>query len=58
MDTIRPSTDSSDGGHTDTHLSYPVASGSKELTPPPAPRPRQLLKDRLYVGNLAPTVDE
>ena len=41
------------------HLSFPSAS-----TPEPAPQPstssqpKQLLKDRLYVGNLHPTVDE
>jgi hypothetical protein len=39
-------------------LSYPVASSSKEPALPTPPQARQLLKDRLYVGNLAPTVDE
>ncbi|KIP01387.1 hypothetical protein PHLGIDRAFT_123390 [Phlebiopsis gigantea 11061_1 CR5-6] len=43
---------------TETHLSYPVASSSKDPTPPPVPQARQVLRDRLYVGNLAPTVDE
>ena len=41
----------------ETHLSYPVASCSKD-PPPPVPQTRKLLKDRLYVGNLAPSVDE
>ncbi|KAJ3534818.1 hypothetical protein NM688_g7075 [Phlebia brevispora] len=31
---------------------------SKEALPPPPTLPRPLLKDRLYVGNLHPTVDE
>lgn len=40
-------------------LSYPAASSSTENPPPSVPvQPRQLLKDRLYVGNLHPTVDE
>ncbi|GJE98255.1 RNA-binding domain-containing protein [Phanerochaete sordida] len=47
-----------DEAQSDNLLSYPVASTSKDTTPPPPPQARQLLKDRLYVGNLAPTVDE
>lgn len=39
-------------------LSYPVASTSQDIAPPAPPQARRLLKDRLYVGNLAPTVDE
>ncbi|KAH8096765.1 hypothetical protein BXZ70DRAFT_944389 [Cristinia sonorae] len=43
------------------HLSYP-ASSSSSSDPPPFPptisKQKQLLKDRLYVGNLHPTVDE
>ncbi|EKM48138.1 uncharacterized protein PHACADRAFT_214938 [Phanerochaete carnosa HHB-10118-sp] len=47
------------GPQTDNPLSYPVASSSKDSTPPPPPpRARQLLKDRLYVGNLAHSADE
>ncbi|GLB41074.1 putative RNA recognition motif containing protein [Lyophyllum shimeji] len=45
---------------TNEHLSYPSTSTESTAEPStaPAPRPRQLLKDRLYVGNLHPTVDE
>ncbi len=40
-------------------LSYPDSSSIPEDLPLPAPaQPRKLLKDRLYVGNLHPTVDE
>ncbi|KAJ7927536.1 hypothetical protein B0H13DRAFT_1036786 [Mycena leptocephala] len=51
-----PLADSLDG-----HLSYPIFS---EETVPEAstskvqPQPRQTLQDRLYIGNLHPTVDE
>ncbi|KAI0795094.1 hypothetical protein C8Q75DRAFT_526964 [Abortiporus biennis] len=44
-----------------THLSFPSAatvSTSDTHPPPSTSQPRQLLKDRLYVGNLHPTVDE
>lgn len=42
------------------HLTYPSASTSEEAPPPPpaTAQPKVLLKDRLYVGNLHPTVDE
>lgn len=50
--------DDLDNSPADTHLSYPVASGSQDPAPPPVPQSRQLLKDRLFVGNLSPTVDE
>lgn len=40
-------------------LSYPAPSLAPDEVPQTAPvQPRQLLKDRLYVGNLHPTVDE
>jgi len=43
-----------------SHLSYPSIepepSPSTSLDPPHPPR--ELLKNRLYVGNLHPTVDE
>ncbi|KAG6917431.1 hypothetical protein DXG01_002517 [Tephrocybe rancida] len=42
------------------HLSYPTTldeSPAESSTAPSAPE-RQLLKDRLYIGNLHPTVDE
>ncbi|PSR82092.1 hypothetical protein PHLCEN_2v6162 [Hermanssonia centrifuga] len=42
----------------ETHLSYPVPSTSSQPSPPPSTPNRQLLRDRLYVGNLHPTVDE
>ncbi|KAF8066801.1 hypothetical protein FPV67DRAFT_1496535 [Lyophyllum atratum] len=45
---------------TNEHLSFPSTFAepvAESSTAPPVP-PRQLLKDRLYVGNLHPTVDE
>ncbi|KAF9491058.1 hypothetical protein BDN71DRAFT_104579 [Pleurotus eryngii] len=44
----------------DNHLSYPAsqpASPKSELKQVP-PQPRQVLQDRLYIGNLHPSVDE
>ncbi|TFK47336.1 RNA-binding domain-containing protein [Heliocybe sulcata] len=41
----------------ESHLSYP-AEQSTSAAPKPTAQPRQVLKDRLYVGNLHPTVDE
>jgi hypothetical protein len=42
-----------------THLSYPSPSILPLPTQSPSPsQPRPLLQDRLYVGNLHPTVDE
>ncbi|KAH8109998.1 RNA-binding domain-containing protein [Phellopilus nigrolimitatus] len=42
-----------------THLSYPApAAPQKPASPPPAAPPRELSKNRLYVGNLHSTVDE
>ncbi|EMD36389.1 hypothetical protein CERSUDRAFT_115394 [Gelatoporia subvermispora B] len=40
------------------HLSYPSSSAVATPSPPPSAQPRPLLKDRLYIGNLHPTVDE
>ncbi|KAF9465854.1 hypothetical protein BDZ94DRAFT_270812 [Collybia nuda] len=42
------------------HLSFPTTLEEHGPEPPAASRqqPRQLLKDRLYIGNLHPTVDE
>ncbi|KAF8634059.1 hypothetical protein AX17_004323 [Amanita inopinata Kibby_2008] len=41
------------------HLSYPSASSdSPEPSASSTPQPRRVLKDRLYVGNLHPSVDE
>ncbi|OBZ78290.1 putative RNA-binding protein 18 [Grifola frondosa] len=40
------------------HLSYPSASAPAAQTPPASTKPRPLLQDRLYVGNLHPSVDE
>ncbi|KAJ7485378.1 hypothetical protein FB451DRAFT_1027185 [Mycena latifolia] len=43
------------------HLSYPTFSVEQEPEPSTskvAPQPRQILQDRLYIGNLHPTVDE
>ncbi|KAF5381642.1 hypothetical protein D9615_005485 [Tricholomella constricta] len=42
------------------HLSFPatLAESPAESSSAPAAPPRQLLKDRLYVGNLHPSVDE
>ncbi|KAH9991992.1 hypothetical protein BJV74DRAFT_835638 [Russula compacta] len=51
---------SSGAPSTSSHLSYPAPqSEPSSFTPlvPPSP-PRELLKNRLYVGNLHPTVDE
>ncbi|KAH9475949.1 putative RNA-binding protein 18 [Psilocybe cubensis] len=46
----------------DEHLFYPSLDDkdpiSERSKSPPEEQPRQLLKDRLYVGNLHPTVDE
>ncbi|KAI0077284.1 RNA-binding domain-containing protein [Panus rudis PR-1116 ss-1] len=44
--------------HTETHLSYPAPAPVPEPVVKPQPGPRQLLKDRLYIGNLHPSVDE
>ncbi|KAJ8689872.1 hypothetical protein PTI98_012732 [Pleurotus ostreatus] len=44
----------------DDHLSYPtlqLASSTLEVKQVP-PQPRQILQDRLYIGNLHPSVDE
>ena len=42
-----------------THLSYPSFDTEPESAASTSePRPRQVLKDRLYVGNFHPTVDE
>lgn len=45
---------------TNEHLSYPTitAEATTEATTSASAQPRQILKDRLYVGNLHPTVDE
>jgi RNA recognition motif-containing protein len=41
------------------HLTFPSPSiDSSELPPSAPPQPRGFLKDRLYVGNLHPSVDE
>lgn len=40
------------------HLSYPSATSDVKVQAPTTSQPRQLLKDRLYVGNLHPSVDE
>jgi RNA recognition motif-containing protein len=54
---VDPNSESSGSGisMSNHHLSYPAPS---TRPPTPTPEPRQLLKDRLYVGNLHPTVDE
>ncbi|PCH38878.1 hypothetical protein WOLCODRAFT_134643 [Wolfiporia cocos MD-104 SS10] len=49
-----PSTSSS----ANLHLTYPTASPAEAPSVAPSERPRVVLKDRLYVGNLHPTVDE
>ncbi|KDQ23355.1 hypothetical protein PLEOSDRAFT_1072731 [Pleurotus ostreatus PC15] len=44
----------------DNHLSYPAlqpTSSKLEVKQVP-PQPRQVLQDRLYIGNLHPSVDE
>ena len=42
-----------------SHLSYPSSSHSVvSISTPPEERPRPVLKERLYVGNLHPSVDE
>ncbi|TFK65984.1 hypothetical protein BDN72DRAFT_962102 [Pluteus cervinus] len=41
----------------DQHLSFPTFAAEPEAVPHTQPT-KQLLKDRLYVGNLHPTVDE
>lgn len=43
---------------TSNFISYPSATPLPPTPPPAPPAPTQLLKDRLYVGNLHPTVDE
>ena len=43
---------------TSQFISYPAATPSPPLSPAVPPPPAQVLKDRLYVGNLHPTVDE
>ncbi|KAI0821058.1 hypothetical protein BC629DRAFT_1278088 [Irpex lacteus] len=47
-----------DGTPKETHLSFPEPCSSRKVTPPPAAQPRKFLKDRLYIGNLHPSVDE
>lgn len=62
--TTQPRTMSSTPPPLNPHLSYPsidsAAAGPSSLpaTAPANPAARPLLKDRLYVGNLHPTVDE
>jgi hypothetical protein len=41
------------------HLSFPVIPAESDQQPSVLPQhPRQVLKDRLYIGNLHPSVDE
>jgi hypothetical protein len=41
------------------HLSFPaVYEAPTSTSGPAAPQARPLLRDRLYVGNLHPTIDE
>jgi hypothetical protein len=53
-------TQSMSSGSTPSLLSYPVSQPepSTSTSRPRSPPPRELLKNRLYVGNLHPTVDE
>ncbi|KAH9945509.1 RNA-binding domain-containing protein [Amylocystis lapponica] len=41
-----------------SHLSYPAPTADLQPPPPTSAQPRQLLQERLYVGNLHPSVDE
>ncbi|CCM01052.1 uncharacterized protein FIBRA_03100 [Fibroporia radiculosa] len=41
-----------------SHLSYPTFTASPAASPPRSDQPRPILQERLYVGNLHPTVDE
>ncbi|KAF8514981.1 hypothetical protein JB92DRAFT_2718358 [Gautieria morchelliformis] len=43
---------------TSEFISYPAATPLPPTPPPAPPPPAQVLKDRLYVGNLHPSVDE
>ncbi|KAI0090622.1 hypothetical protein BDY19DRAFT_886908 [Irpex rosettiformis] len=59
MDSVSPVRDQTqEDTPKETHLSFPEPSSSRRVTPPPVVQPRKLLKDRLYVGNLHPSVDE
>lgn len=40
------------------HLSYPTFDEPRQSSPPVLNQARSVLKDRLYVGNLHPSVDE
>jgi len=49
----------SDAVDIDQHLSYPsFVEETGESSTPTVQQPRQVLKDRLYIGNLHPTIDE
>ncbi|KAK7681986.1 hypothetical protein QCA50_014949 [Cerrena zonata] len=56
--TVPEGSPSASGSNSTSLLSFPAPTVPEVPLAPPVSQPRSLLKDRLYVGNLHPTVDE